>query len=95
MMDLSPTDILGALSTARKIDPNPVGLAGRIIGLSEDEIKAGVPAWTWAALAFGAGVLATVALGPKVKMVANSMPWISGSGAKPNKKKQAFGRWTK
>jgi len=94
-MELSLSDAMGALSAARQIDPNPVSLAGRMLGLSEAEIKAGIPTWAWVTLGFGVGVGLTAFALPRAKMLANSMPWISSEGAKPNKAKRAFGRWRK
>ena len=54
----SPTDVIKAVNTAREVEPNPFVLAGRFVGLSGAEARAGVPAWAWCVLAFGAGALA-------------------------------------
>jgi hypothetical protein len=51
----SPTDVIKAVDTARKIEGNPVALGARFIGLGADEQRAGVPTWTWIVLAIGVG----------------------------------------
>lgn len=59
-MELSLSDLSVAAEMAHKVDPNPIRLAGRFLGLSGDEARAGVPAWGWCALALGVGFLGGV-----------------------------------
>lgn len=59
-------DVRTAWAGAKKIDPNPVRLAGRIAGLGSSELDAGVPTWAWVVVAFGAGALATYAWRDKI-----------------------------
>jgi hypothetical protein len=47
----------------------PVGLAGKIIGLSNDEVAAGIPWWTWVAMGVGVGAVATYMLRNKIEKV--------------------------
>jgi hypothetical protein len=65
----SPEDIFRAVDVARKIDANPVALAGKLLGLSSAEQRAGVPVWAWVAVALGTGVYVGVQYGPKIRDV--------------------------
>ena len=56
------TDLESISNAALRVDSNPVGLAGRLLGLSASGQKAGVPGWAWLAIGLGVGVLAGVAL---------------------------------
>lgn len=67
-MDVSFSDLTSAAELAQKLDPNPVSLAGRIVGLSAEERK-NVPAWAWYA---AAGVLAVGICAVGVKMLSRS-----------------------
>jgi hypothetical protein len=53
-------DWSAAAEVAQKVDPNPMRLAGRFLGLSGDEQAAGVPTWGWCALALGLGFIGGV-----------------------------------
>lgn len=59
-MSLSFTDLGAAAELAQRVDPNPIRLAGRFLGLSADEQRAGVPTWGWCALALGIGFIGGV-----------------------------------
>jgi hypothetical protein len=48
----------------------PIGLAGKIIGLGADEIKAGIPGWSWFAIGALVGGATTYALRGKIEKVA-------------------------
>ena len=57
---VSLADIGVAAEVAQKVDPNPLHLAGRFLGLSGAEQRAGVPTWGWCALFLGVGFLGGV-----------------------------------
>lgn len=63
---MSPADLEKVAGAAMRIDPNPLKLAGRAIGLGDAEMKAGVPAWAWVVLALGVGTVVGVKYGPKL-----------------------------
>jgi hypothetical protein len=50
---IAPGDALAVWGIAQQIDPNPIGLAGRVVGLGEAE-RQSIPTWVWYA---SAGVL--------------------------------------
>lgn len=54
----SPSDVIKVVHTARQLEPNPLSLAGRFLGLGATEQRAGIPTWAWLVVAFGAGALA-------------------------------------
>lgn len=54
---VSLSDLESLAQAAARVDSNPVGLAGRIVGLSGDEERAGVPAWAWLSVGAAAGIL--------------------------------------
>jgi len=56
------TDLESISNAALRVDTNPIGLAGRLLGLSADEQKAGIPGWAWLTVGLGAGIIAGVAL---------------------------------
>jgi hypothetical protein len=56
-VQLSLSDLQAVHQAASRVDPNPLKVAGRLFGLSGAEQRAGVPAWGYAAMALGAGVL--------------------------------------
>jgi len=56
------TDLESISNAALRVDTNPIGLAGRLLGLSADEQKAGIPGWAWLTVGLGVGVIAGVAL---------------------------------
>ncbi len=60
-MEFSLADIGTAAAMAQKVDPNPLRLAGRVLGLSGDEVSAGIPTWGWCVLAAGAAFIGGVA----------------------------------
>lgn len=51
---VSPSDLERAVGAVRQVG-NPAALVGRLMGLGTSEMRAGIPAWAWALLAFGAG----------------------------------------
>lgn len=48
---------------------SPVALAGRVLGMGEAEMKAGVPKWAWAGVGIVAGVTVMWVFGDKIKAV--------------------------
>lgn len=63
----TPTDILKVVEVARQIDANPLALAGRMIGLGQDEQRAGIPAWAWCAAVLGVGVFVGVRYADEIR----------------------------
>lgn len=63
----SPSDLVKIAEMAQKIDTNPLALAGRLVGLGQDEQRAGIPGWAWATLLLGAGVWIGVKYGPEIQ----------------------------
>lgn len=63
---MSPADLEKVAAAAMKIDPNPLKLAGRAVGLGDAEMKAGVPAWAWVVLALGTGAVLGIKYGHHV-----------------------------
>ena len=59
-MQVSVADLQAVSEIASKVDANPFRLAGRFLGLSGAEARAGVPAWGYCALALGVGFLGGV-----------------------------------
>jgi len=55
-------DIEALSNVAMRVDSNPIGLAGRALGLSPAEVRAGAPAWAWLGVGLAAGILAGYAL---------------------------------
>lgn len=51
----TPTDVLAISAAARKLDPNPLSLAGKLVGFGSDEQKAGIPIWAWVTVGMGIG----------------------------------------
>lgn len=47
----------------------PLGLAGKIIGLGQDEVEAGIPWWAWLGVGALVGGVATYALRSKLERV--------------------------
>lgn len=66
-MQLSLTDLGTVADVAQQVEANPIMLAGRLIGLSGDEQRAGIPVWAWVSLAFVAGAAVTVKYGPAIR----------------------------
>jgi hypothetical protein len=64
---ISLTDLGTVADVAQQVEANPFMLAGRLIGLSGDEQKAGVPMWAWVSLAFVGGAVATLKYGPQIR----------------------------
>ena len=64
---VQPADVERIATVARRIDGNPVRIAGRMAGLGTDELAAGVPSWAWVLVAFGAGIGAAVVFGPRLR----------------------------
>jgi hypothetical protein len=61
-MQFTLSDLGTVATVAQQIDANPLSLAGRLTGLSGDEIQAGVPTWAWLTLgAVAGGVLLVMA----------------------------------
>jgi hypothetical protein len=63
---MGPADLEKMAAAAMKIDPNPLKLAGRAIGLGSAEMQAGVPTWAWVTLALGAGAVLGIKYGHHV-----------------------------
>lgn len=61
---VSPADLGKALQIARQFG-SPIQLPARLLGLGADETR--VPSWAWVVIAFGAGALVTVTVGPKIR----------------------------
>lgn len=94
-MDLSLSDLTTVMNVASKVDSNPLSLAGRLVGFSSSEQRAGVPTWAWVMLGVGTGIGLTVVAFPKVKQfLTNRAPWLSQGGDPPRKSKKVFGRWS-
>jgi hypothetical protein len=56
-MPVSLADLDTMRRMAERVDPNPVSLGVRLLGLSASEQRAGVPGWGYVALGVGAGFL--------------------------------------
>lgn len=69
---MSPADLEKVAGAAMRIDPNPLKLAGRAVGLGDAEMAAGVPAWAWVTLALGAGLVVGIKYGPGLR---EKLPW--------------------
>jgi hypothetical protein len=69
---MSPADLEKVAGAALRIDPNPLKLVGRAVGLGTDEMEAGVPTWAWIVLAVGAGAFVGIKYGPELK---KRWPW--------------------
>lgn len=54
-MSFSLADVTALSEVAAKVDPNPISLAGRVLGLSPEEQEAGVPTWAWVTVGVMAG----------------------------------------
>lgn len=65
-MVFSPADVERALG-ALKAAGNPLRVVGRIAGLGNAEMDAGVPAWGWALLSFGVGVFVGAQYWPRIQ----------------------------
>lgn len=63
---MSPADLEKVAAAAMRIDPNPLKIAGRAVGLGDAEMKAGVPSWAWVLLALGAGAVLGIKYGHHV-----------------------------
>lgn len=63
----TPSDVLDAIGVVQQIDPHPVRLAGKVLGFSDAEQQAGIPAWAWMAVALGAGVALGVKFAPQIR----------------------------
>jgi hypothetical protein len=60
------SDVQKAWGAAKRLDANPMRLAGRLAGLGTAELDAGVPTWAWVTVAFGAGALVTILYGERI-----------------------------
>lgn len=56
-MAVSLADLEAVAQAAQRVDTNPVGLAGRMLGLSADEQRAGVPGYAWLGVGVGVGLI--------------------------------------
>lgn len=59
-------DVQQAWGAAKRLDANPMRLAGRLAGLGSEELEAGVPTWAWIVMAFGTGVVVTAVWGDDI-----------------------------
>lgn len=57
MAGVSLADLGAAAELAQRVDPNPLRLFGRLLGLSGDEVRSGIPGWGWCAFGIGVGFL--------------------------------------
>lgn len=57
MMQIQPHDLERAF-TAMGGRESPMSAVGSALGFSPAELESGVPAWAWAAVAFGVGIFA-------------------------------------
>lgn len=48
----------------------PVGLAGRALGLGQDELEAGIPWWAWMGIGALAGGIVTYSLRDRIERLA-------------------------
>ncbi len=64
--NISLGDVQQAWAGAKRLDTNPLRLAGRLAGLGTTELEAGVPTWAWVVMAFGTGALLATLYGGKV-----------------------------
>ena len=64
---VQPSDLQRLAVAARAIDGNPLRVAGRMAGLGDSELEAGIPAWAWVVVALGVGVAAGYMLRPKLR----------------------------
>jgi len=62
---VSPADMQKVWRAAQSIG-NPLVLAQRFAGLGADEQQAGVPTWSWAALAFLVGGVVGIQVAPRL-----------------------------
>ena len=93
-MDVSLSDLDTVMRVAQKVDANPVVLAGRLVGFSGPEQRAGLPGWALALILLGGGAAAALYLAPRVREFAeNGHRWLSKGGEEPNGKRSVFGRW--
>lgn len=60
---MSPADLEKVAGAAMRIDPNPLKIAGRALGMGDAEMQAGVPNWAWVVLALGAGAVVGIKYG--------------------------------
>lgn len=69
---MSPADLEKVAGAALRIDPNPLKLAGRSVGLGTAEMNAGIPTWAWIVLAVGGGLVVGIKYGPTLR---DKLPW--------------------
>jgi hypothetical protein len=60
--NIAPDDLYRVAGTLLRQEPHPLALAGRLIGMSGEEARAGAPAWAWTVAAFVVGAGAGVAI---------------------------------
>lgn len=68
----SPSDVVQLVNTAQRLEPNPLTLAGKLVGLGDAEQAAGIPLWAFLIAGLGAGVAIGFAIAPKFSQ--NSHP---------------------
>lgn len=56
-MAVSLADLEAVSNAALRVDSNPLGLVGRLAGLSADEQRAGIPGYAWLGIGAGVGLL--------------------------------------
>ena len=64
---MDPATLATAVDLGRRLEPDPWMLAGKVIGLGQAELKAGVPAWAWGLGALVLGVGVGIALRPHLE----------------------------
>ena len=53
-------DLQKAYGAAQALEARPLRLVGRLAGLGNSELDAGIPTWAWVTIAFGAGAAAAL-----------------------------------
>ena len=56
-LDVSLSDLGAAAKMAQAVDPHPMRLAGRLLGLSGPEIDQGIPTWGYVVIGLGLGFI--------------------------------------
>lgn len=54
---MGPADFEAAMNVAQRVDPNPFGLAKRVVGLGQTEQQQKLPWWAWTIVGFTLGAI--------------------------------------
>lgn len=60
---------LGAAHAAVGVAGGPLGVVGRVIGLGEEEIQAGIPKWAWLGVGLIAGGIGAYLLRERIEIL--------------------------